>query len=84
MKQVHLKVSLVTQYVQLIVTPWTVVRQASLTITNSQSLVKLMFIELVMPSSHLKLCHHLFLLPATIASIRIFSNELALCIMWPK
>ena len=48
MKQVHLKVSLVTQYVQLIVTPWTVVRQASLTITNSQSLVKLMSIDMVM------------------------------------
>ena len=84
MKQEHLKLSLVTQCVHLFVTPWTAVRQASLTITNSQSLLKLMFLESVMPSSHLKLCHPLLLLPATFPRIRIFSNELAVCITWPK
>ena len=58
--------------------------QASLSITNSRSLLKLMSIESVMPSSHLILCHPLLLLPSIFPSIRVFSNESALCIMWPK
>ena len=61
----------------------TAARQASLVITNSRSLLKLMSIELVMPSNHLILCHPL-LLPSIFPSIRIFSNELVLCIRWPK
>ena len=64
-------------------TPWTAAHQASLFITNSQSLLKLMPIELVMPSNHLILCHSLLLL-SIFPSIRVFSNELALCIRWPK
>ena len=70
--------------VWLFVTPWTAAHQASLTITNSQSLLKLMSIELVIPSNHLILCHPLLLLPSTFSSIRVFSNESALCIRWPK
>ena len=66
------------------VTPWTAARQASLSITNSQSLPKLMSIELVMPSSHLILCRPLLLLPSIFPSIRIFSNESVLHIRWPK
>ena len=66
------------------VTPWTAARQASLSITNSHSLSKLMFIESVIPSNHLILCHHPLLLPSVFASIRVFSNESALCIRWPK
>ena len=58
--------------------------QASLTITNSQSLPKLMSIESAMPSNHLILCHPLLLLPSIFPSIRVFSNESALCIRWPK
>ena len=69
--------------VRLFATPWTAARQASLSITNSQSLPKLMSIELVMPSNHLILCH-LLLLPSIFPSIRVFSNESALCIKWPK
>ena len=65
-------------------TPWITAHQASLSITNSQSLFKLMSIELVMPSSHLILCHPLLLLPPVPPSIRVFSNESALCIRWPK
>ena len=61
--------------VQLFATPWTTARQASLSITNSQSLLKLMSVELVMPSSHLILCHPLLLLPPIPPSIRVFSNE---------
>ena len=64
--------------VQLFVTPWTAAHQASLSIINSQSLLKLMSIELVMPSNHLILCHLLLLLPSIFPSIRVFSNELAL------
>ena len=64
--------------------PWTAARQASLSITNSQSLLKLMSIELVMPSNHLILCHPLLLLPSIFPSIRVFSKELALCIGWSK
>ena len=59
-------------------TPWTVARLASLSITNSQSLLKLMSIKLVMPSNHLILCRPLFLPPSIFASIRVFSNESAL------
>ena len=65
-------------------TPWTAACQASLSITNSWSLPKLMFIESVMPSNHLILCHPLLLLPSIPPSIRIFSNESALHIRWPK
>ena len=67
----------------LFVTPWTAARQASLSITNSQSLLKLMSKESVMPSTLLILCHSL-LLPSIFCSIRVFSNELVLCIRWPK
>ena len=70
--------------VQFFATPWTAARQASLSITNSQSLPKLMSIESVMPSNHLILCHPLLLLPSIFPSIRIFSNESALRIRWPK
>ena len=61
--------------VQLFVTPWTTVHQASLSITNSQSLLKLMSIKLVMPSNHLILCRLLLFLPSIFPSIRVFSNE---------
>ena len=64
--------------------PWTLAHQASLSITTSWSLLKLMSIESVMPSNHLILCHPLFLLPSIFPSIRVFSNELALSIRWPK
>ena len=74
----------VTQCVQLFATPWPAACQASLSITNSWSLPKLMSIELVMPSNHLILCHPLLLLPSIFPSIRVFSNESALCIRWPK
>ena len=70
-------------HVQFFVTPWTAAQQASLFITNSQSLLKLMSIELVMPSNHLILCH-LLLLPSIFPSIRVFSNESVLRIRWPK
>ena len=65
-------------------TPWTVAHQASLSNTNPQSLLKLMSIESVMPSSHLILCCPLLLLPSIFPSIRVFSNESVLCIIWPK
>ena len=68
--------------VQLFVTPWIAAHQASLSITNSPSLLKLMSIESVMPSNHLILCHPL--LPSIFPSIRVFSNESAVCIRWPK
>ena len=67
-----------------LVTPWTVACQTSLTLTTSQSLPKFMFIELVMLSNHLILCHPLFLLPSIFPSITVLSNELALCIRWSK
>ena len=70
--------------VQLFVTPWTAARQASLSITNSQSLLKLMSIESVMPSNHLIFCCPLLLLPSVFPSISIFSNESVLRIRWPK
>ena len=71
-------------HVRLFVTPWTAARQISLSITNSQSLLKLMSIEQVMPSNHLILCRPLLLPPSTIPSIRVFSKESLLCIRWPK
>ena len=70
--------------VQLFANPWTAASQGSLSITNSRSSPKLMSIELVMPSSHLILCHPVFLLPSIFLSIRGFSNESALRIRWPK
>ena len=70
--------------VQLFVTPWTAARQASLSITNSWNLLKLMSIESVMPSNHLILCHPLLLLPSIFPTIRIFSNESVLRIRWQK
>ena len=70
--------------VWLFATPWTTARQASLSITNPQSLPKPMSIESVMPSNHLILCHPLLLLLSIFPSIRVFSNESALCIRWPK
>ena len=62
-------------HVQLFATPWTAARQASLSITNSRSLLKLMSVELVMPSNHLILCRPLLLLPSFFPSIRVFSSE---------
>ena len=70
--------------VRLFVTPWTAARQASLSITNSQSLLKLMSMEWVMPYNHLIHCHPLLLLPSIFYSIRLFSNESVLCIKWTK
>ena len=70
--------------VRLFGTPWTAARQASLSKTNSWSLLKFMSIESVMPSNHLILCHPLLLLPSIFPSIRIFSNESVLRIRWPK
>ena len=71
-------------HVRLFATPWIAACQASLSITNSQSPPKPMSIELVMPSNHLILCHPLLLLPSIFPSIRVFSNESALHIRWPK
>ena len=81
---------LCSSYVQLLsrvwlfVTPWTVAHKASLPITNSRSLLKLISIELVMPSNHLIPCHPLLLPPSIFPSIRVFSNESILHIRWPK
>ena len=71
-------------HIQLFAIPWTATRQASLSITNSQSLPKPMSIESVMPSNHLILCRPLLLLPSIFPSIRVFSNESALSIRWLK
>ena len=71
-------------HVQLFATPWTSAYQASLSITNSWSLLKFMSIESMMPSNHLILCHPLLLPPSIFPSIRVFSNESALRIRWPK
>ena len=70
--------------VRLFVTPWTAACQASLSIPNCQSLLKLMFIESVMPSNHLILCRPLLLLPSIFPSIKVFSNESVLHIRWPN
>ena len=81
-----LQISLVQSLscVRLSVTPWTAAHRASLSITNSWSLLKLMSIESVMPSNNLILCCPLLLLPSIFPSIKVFSNESALCIRWPK
>ena len=70
--------------VWLFATPWTTACQASQSFTNSQSLLKLMSIKLMMPSNHLILCHPLLLLPSIFPSIRVFSTESALYVRWPK
>ena len=71
-------------HVQLFATPWTAARQASLSFTISQSLLKLMSTQSLMPSNHLILCRPHLLLPSIFPSIRVFYNELALCNRWPK
>ena len=73
-----------TQSCLTLFNPWTAAHQASLSVTNSWSLLKLMSIELVMPPNHLILCHPLLLLTSIFPSIRVFSNESVLCIRWPK
>ena len=80
MSSVHL---LSGNSLQLFATPWAAARQASLSITDSQSLLKLTSIDSVMPSNHLILCRPLLLLPSIFPSIRVFSNESVLCIRWP-
>ena len=70
--------------IQLFAAPWSAACQASVSITNSQSLLQLMSIESVMPSNHLILCHPILLLPSIFSSIRVFSNESAILIRWPK
>ena len=77
-----LQFSSVAQSCLTLATPWTAARQTSLSITNSQSLIKLMSIELVVPPNHLILCRPLLLFPSVFPSIRVFSNELALCVRW--
>ena len=74
--------SSVTQSCPTLVTPWTAAHQASLSITKSQSLLKLIFIESVMPSNHLTLCHPLLFPPSIFPRIRVFSYESIICIMW--
>ena len=81
---VQLSSFLSLSHVQLFATPWTAALQASLSITNSQSLPKLMSIESVMPSNHVILCRPLLLRPSIFSSIRVFSNESALRIRWPN
>ena len=85
----QLLVLLVTQFsrsvhVQLLATPWTAAHQASRSIINSWSLLKLLFIKWVKPSNHLILCHPLLFLPSIFPNIRVFSNESALPFRWPK
>ena len=75
---------MVLSHVKLYATPWTTARQASLSITNFRSLLKLMSIESMIPSNHLILCCLLLLLPSMFPSIRVFSSESVLCIRWPK
>ena len=70
--------------VRIFATPWTAAHQASLSITNSRSLLKFMSIELVMPSIHLVLCHPLLLVSSIFPSVRVFSNESVLHVRWPK
>ena len=79
----HFSLVQLLSHVPLFATPWTAGRQASLSITNSWSLIKLMSIESVMPSNHLILCHPL-LFPSVFPSIRVFSNQSTLHIRWPK
>ena len=80
----ELLLSSITQSCPTLCDPWTAACQASLSITNSQSLLKLMSIKLVMPSNHLILCHPLLLPPSVFPSIRVLSNESVLHIRWPK
>ena len=80
----HVQYSLVAQLCLTLWTPWTAACQASLSITNSQNLPKLMYIALLMPSNHLIFCHPLLLLPSIFPSIKVFSNESVLHIRWPK
>ena len=80
----HIQVQFSCSVMANSVTPWTAARQGSLSITNSWSLLKLMSIKLVMPSSHLILCHPLLLLPSIFPSIRVFANESVLRTRWPK
>ena len=82
--RVLLVVTELLSHVQLFVTPWTATFQASLSFTTSWSMLRLMSIESVMPSDYLILCHPLLPLPSIFPSTRVFSNELALCIKWPK
>ena len=82
-KESHAVVHLLT-CVRIFVSPWTAVLQASLSITNSWNLLKLLSIKSVMPSNHVILCHPLLLLPSVFPSIRVFSNESVLRIGWPK
>ena len=84
MQKLKTKYQFSLSHAWLFANPWTVARQASLSITNSQSLFKLMSIESVMPSKHLILCRPLLLPPSIFPSIRVFSNQSALCIRWPK
>ena len=84
MTNIHFSSVQMLSPVQLFVTPWTAACQASLSITNSRSLLKLMSIKSVMPSNHLILSHPLLLLPSIFPSIRVFSNESVLPIRWPK
>ena len=83
-KNLYLQIVQSLSHVWLFVTPWTATLQASLSITNSQSLLKLLSIELVMPFNHLNLFHPLLLPPSIFPSIRVFFNESALHIRWPK
>ena len=93
-KHIHMKIKINTlcsissvellSHVQLFVTPWTAACQASLSITNSWSMVKFMSIQSVMPSNYLILCHPLLLRPSIFPSITVFSNESVLSIRWPK
>ena len=80
----HVQFSSVTQSCPTLCNPWTATCQVSLSITNSQSLLKFMPIESLMPSNHFILCRPLLLLPSIFPSIRVFSNESALRIRWPK
>ena len=81
---IHIIVVQLLSHVQLFATPWTTSHQASLPFTISQSLLKLMSIELVMPSNHLILCHLILLLPLIFPSISVSSNEVAPYFRWPK
>ena len=81
---IFLQFSSVAQSCPNFATPWTAPCQASLSISKSRSLLKLMYIDLVMPSNHLILCHPLILPPPIFPSIRVFSNESVLHILWPK
>ena len=80
---IYIKSDQLLSHVQLFATPWIAASQASLSITNSRSLLKLMSIKSVMPSKHCILCRPLFLLPSIFPSIRVFSKESALHIRWP-